>query len=206
MHATRTPLQVWFWGAYLVTTQTPGMSALQFQRQLGMGRYETAFQLLHKLRAGMTRSERDRIGGGWAVEVDETLVGGKTRGEGRGVDHKTYVVGAVEAREKADKRGRKNVYAGRLRLLAMNDRAGKSLDRFVTENVLPSSPITTDGWVGYNNLAALGYNHASVVLDGDMEKAEQALPMIHLGLLQPERVVAGNSSWRESAALAGVSE
>ena len=30
MHATRTPLQVWFWAAYLVTTQTPGMSALQF--------------------------------------------------------------------------------------------------------------------------------------------------------------------------------
>lgn len=180
MHATRTPLQVWFWGAYLVTTQTPGMSALQFQRQLGIGRYETAFQLLHKLRAGMVRPERDRIGGSWAVEVDETLVGGKTRGEGRGVHHKTYVVGAVEAREKADKRGRRNVHAGRLRLLAMDDRAGKSLNTFVSENVLPSSRITTDGWVGYNNLAALGYNHASVVLDGDMEKAEQALPMIHL--------------------------
>ena len=34
MHATRTPLQVWFWAAYLVTTQAPGLSALQFQRQL----------------------------------------------------------------------------------------------------------------------------------------------------------------------------
>ena len=60
MHATRTPLQVWFWGAYLVMTQTPGMSALQFQRQLGIHRYETAFQLLHKLRAGMVRPDRDR--------------------------------------------------------------------------------------------------------------------------------------------------
>ena len=38
MHATRTPLQVWLWGAYLVTTQTPGMSALAFQRQLGLHR------------------------------------------------------------------------------------------------------------------------------------------------------------------------
>src|SRR5664280_1799268 len=41
MHRSRQPLQVWFWAAYLVTTQTPGMSALQFQRQLGLGRYET---------------------------------------------------------------------------------------------------------------------------------------------------------------------
>lgn len=63
MHATRTSLQVWFWAAYLVTTQTPGESALQFQRQLGLRRYETAFQILHKLRAAMVRPDRDRIGG-----------------------------------------------------------------------------------------------------------------------------------------------
>ena len=180
MHATRTPLQVWFWGAYLVTTQTPGMSALQFQRQLGIRRYETAFQLLHKLRAGMVRPDQDRIGGDWPVEVDETLVGGKTRGEGRGVHHKTYVVGAVEARGKLDKRGRRSVYAGRLRLLTLDDRSGKSLETFVTKNVLPRSHVSTDGWTGYSNLTGLGYNHAAVVLDGDMEKAEQALPMIHL--------------------------
>jgi hypothetical protein len=40
----------------------PGMSAMQFQRQLGIARYETAFQILHKLRAGMVRPDRDRIG------------------------------------------------------------------------------------------------------------------------------------------------
>jgi len=44
-------LSTWFWAAYLLTTQTPGMSALQFQRQLDLSRYETAFTLLHKLRA-----------------------------------------------------------------------------------------------------------------------------------------------------------
>ena len=64
---------------------TPGMSAVQFQRQLGLTRYETAFQILHKLRAGMVRPERDQIGAaGNHVEVDETWVGGKTRGEGQG--------------------------------------------------------------------------------------------------------------------------
>jgi hypothetical protein len=54
---------------------TPGMSAVQFQRQLGLTRYETAFQILHKLRAGMVRQGRDRIGGNLArgdhVEVDD---------------------------------------------------------------------------------------------------------------------------------------
>ena len=180
MHATRPPLQVWFWAAYLVTTQTPGMSALQYQRQLGLHRYETAFQVLHKLRAGMVRADRDRIGAQWPVELDEALVGGKTRGEGRGVHHKTYVAGAVEVREKRDKRGRRAVYAGRLRLQVLNDRGKRSLEAFVTENIETHSHITTDGWQGYDNLAAMGYGHECVVLDGDPEKAEKALPMIHL--------------------------
>jgi hypothetical protein len=51
MARSHTPLSVWFWSAYLVSSQTPGMSAVQLQRQLGLSRYETAFQILHKLRA-----------------------------------------------------------------------------------------------------------------------------------------------------------
>ena len=51
MERSHTPLNVWFWAAYLVASQTPGMSAVQFQRQLGLSRYETAFQILRKLRS-----------------------------------------------------------------------------------------------------------------------------------------------------------
>jgi len=137
MQSSHTPLSTWFWGAYLVTTQTPGMSALQFQRQLGLKRVETAFQILHKLRAGMVRPDRDTIGGEFPVEVDECYVGGKTRGEGRGVHHQATVVGAVEVRprkdaeERAEKwsrthkgapvSGKQLVYAGRLRLRLVSD-------------------------------------------------------------------------------------
>src|ERR1017187_6837322 len=101
MQSTHMPLSVWFWAAYLVTTQTPGQSALQFQRQLGLKRYETAFMILHKLRAGMVRPERDSIGKEYPVEVDECLVGGETKGKGKGVHDKVVVVGAVEADRKS---------------------------------------------------------------------------------------------------------
>lgn len=57
-----------------------------------------AYNMLHKLRAAMVRPDRDGIGGEWPVEVDEKWVGGATQGEGRGVHHKTLVVGAVEVR------------------------------------------------------------------------------------------------------------
>ena len=78
MERSHTPLNVWFRAAYLVASRAPGMSAVQFQRQLGLSRYETAFQILHKLRSGMVRPNQDRIGGQPKnhVEVDETWVGG----------------------------------------------------------------------------------------------------------------------------------
>ena len=102
MERSHTPLLTWFWAAYLIASQTPGMSAVQFQRQLGLSRYETAFGILHKLRAGMVRPEHDKIGGKphEHVEVDVTWVGGRTRGEGRGVHHKVLVSCAVEVRHR----------------------------------------------------------------------------------------------------------
>ena len=196
MQGSHSSLTTWFWGAYLMTTQTPGQSARQFQRQLGIRRYETAFQILHKLRAGMVRPDRDTIGGQFPVEVDETLVGGSTRGEGRGVHHKATVVGAIEVRRRVEgenhanepRKGRaemeplnnRAIYAGRLRLRLVQSRNTDNLISFVKECVAPGALIRTDGWQGYDDLATLGYRHEAVVLDGDPEKAETHLPMIHL--------------------------
>lgn len=72
MERSHAPLSIWFWAAYLVSSQAPGMSAVQFQRQLGSKRHETAFQMFHKLRAGMVRPDQGRIGGiaGEHVEAD----------------------------------------------------------------------------------------------------------------------------------------
>jgi hypothetical protein len=63
MHRTKQPLTTWFYAAYLVATLTPGISALQLQKQLGFGRYETAFQLLHKLRSGLVDPCREPLKG-----------------------------------------------------------------------------------------------------------------------------------------------
>ena len=182
MQSSHLELSTWFWGAYLMTTQTPGQSAVQFQRQLGLSRYETAFQLLHKLRAATVRPDRDTIGTDHPVEVDETLIGGRTHGSGRGVHHKTLVVGAVEvrSREPDGKKHRRSVYAGRLRLTVVTDRKPNTLISFVTENVTSGAHVRTDGWQGYDELGALGYSHDALVLAGDPEKSEKHLPMIHL--------------------------
>jgi transposase-like protein len=186
MERTHTPLSVWFWAAYLVASQTPGMSAIQFQRQLGLSRYETAFQILHKLRAGMVRPDQDRIGGklGENVEVDETYVGGRTRGKGRGVHDMVLVAGAVEVRQRKRSSGlnkrKTRRYAGRVRLAVVPDRSAKSLGGFVESTVASGASIITDDWSGYAKLGESGYGHTAVAERGDRQVAEHFLPIIHL--------------------------
>jgi transposase-like protein len=186
MDRTHTPLTIWLWAAYLVASQTPGMSAVQFQRQLGLSRYETAFQILHKLRVGMVRPDQDRIGGKpeEVVEADETYVGGRTRGKGRGVHDMVLVAGAVEVRQRKRasslnkrKTGR---YAGRVRLALVPDRSAQSLGGFIDGNVAPGAAIITDDWSGYAKLGERGYSHTAVAERGDMQVAETFLPIIHL--------------------------
>jgi transposase-like protein len=194
MQSTHTALSTWFWGAYLVTTQTPGQSALQFQRQLGLSRYETAFQILHKLRAGMVRPEREGVGKPYPVEVDECFVGGRSRQAHWG-KNKAVVVGAVEVRVRQDapERFEKHrarhgkgapqkqlVYAGRLRLRLVPKRGTPHLTDFIQENVAAGSVVRTDALRSYDSLPALGYEHQRLLMEGDPEKAEAHLPMIHL--------------------------
>ncbi|MGO9849834.1 MAG: IS1595 family transposase [Methylocella sp.] len=191
MEGTHTPLTTWFWGAYLVSTSTPGISAVQFQRQLGLSRYETAFQILHKLRAGMVRPNRDPIGGNLArgdhVEVDECYIGGETRGKGKGphADEKCLIIAAVEVRQRAAKKGDKPMrrggrYAGRLRIEIVPDRSEKALCGFVEAAVALGAIVITDAAPAYNTLEKRGYAHLPVVEGGDPQVAEEYLPIIHL--------------------------
>ena len=155
MHRSRMPLKLWFHAAYLVATLTPGMSALQFQRQVGLNNYETAFTMLHKLRAAMVRQGRDKLSG--LVEVDETYIGGKKPGPpGRGAEGKVIVAGAVDIRGK---------YANRVRLRVIPNVTQETLTSFVKENVEEGSTIRTDDWMGYNKLAQAGYHHE---IDSDL--------------------------------------
>ena len=186
MERSHTPLSTWFCTAYLVARRTQGMSAMQFQRQLGLTRYETAFGILHKLRAGMVRPDQDRIGGqvGEHVELDETYVGGRTRGEGRGIHHKTLVTAAVEVRRRepgtAQDKRKDGRYAGRVRLSVADDRSAATLARFFERAVMPGTLVITDDWSGYACLRKRGYDHHAIAECGDPEVAEEFLPIIHL--------------------------
>lgn len=160
MHDSRMPLTIWFWAAYLVTTGTPGISAIQLQRQLKIKTYETAFNMLHKLRSAMVNPERGRIGP--IIEVDETYIGGPTTGgkRGRGTE-KAIVVVAVEKRKN---------YAGRIRLRHIENVTESSLITFIRDTIEKGSTVITDDFPSYKNINRYGYKH----------KIEEDLLLTHL--------------------------
>ena len=77
-HRTKMPLTLWFWAAYLMTTDTRGISALLLQRQLAIRRYETAWLILHRLRRAMVNAAREPLHG--EVEIDDSWIGGPQPG------------------------------------------------------------------------------------------------------------------------------
>jgi hypothetical protein len=132
---TRLPLTTWFAAAWYVTGTKHGVSALGLQRLLGLGSYETAWSVLHKLRRAMVRPGRDRLSG--EVEVDETAIGASQpgrRGRGSFAD-KAIVAIAVESKPRGA--------CGRVRLVRIRDCSGPTLSGFVSDAVAPGSVVYT---------------------------------------------------------------
>ena len=80
MHASKLPLTVWFWAAFLMATHSNGISALQLQNHLALGSYRTAWMLCAKLRRAMVNPEREPLSG--LVEADETMIPFRTLARG----------------------------------------------------------------------------------------------------------------------------
>ncbi len=190
---TKQSLTLWFHAAWLVATLKPGISAVQFQRQLGLTRLETAWTMLHKLRSGLFAPDRDKLTSNcldplhtdhW-IEVDEVLVGGKEEGvehRGGGAETKTLVAVAVEVHSwsglpadryaKNTKRrtratGAGETRAGRARMCVIADTKAETLTEFVRENITQGSTIWTDSSRSYNQSAREGYQRRKTIAKDD---------------------------------------
>jgi transposase-like protein len=173
LHNTKTPLTVWFWAAYLITTDKRGVSALLLQRQLGLRRYETAWMMLHKFRRAMVNLARGPLQG--EVEVDDTWVGGTQAGlrgsrqlKGRKA---ALVLVAVEKRDRG---------TGRARMAVIADFKSTTLIAFLKANVAPGSTVYTDGLKSFTGLHDAGFKHVprSQPLRTDLRKgAKSVVPL-----------------------------
>lgn len=147
-HDSHLPLEKWFLATYLMCESRKGISANQIKRVLGVS-YKTAWYLCHRIRAAMKSAHVERLGG--TVEVDETYVGGRVRGKGRGYrGNKVMVLGAIA-------RG------GGLRLKVDQRPDRDTLHAFIRQHTVPETArIMTDEWPAYKGIADHDTTHETV--------------------------------------------
>ena len=186
---TRTPLRSWLAAVWYIVNQKQGVSALGLQRVLGLGSYQTAWAMLHRLRRAMIRPGRERLHG--LVEVDESIVGRSPPKNIRDTKKKqmlmakrkaqrSIVMVAVEIKESKG--------FGRIRLQRVLDKSEKSVLPFVLNAVEPGSVVRTDGSEAYRNLERHGYHREREVMLGAEDPAHVTMPGVH-------RVVALLKRW-----------
>ena len=180
---TRTPLRSWFVAAWYLTTQKTGANALGLQRVLGLGSYQTAWTILHKLRGAMAPAESAPLHG--LVEVDEARVvaaagaGSSRRPPARG----PLVAIAVEVRAP---RG-----LGRVRMRHVPDASDRSLMPFVRDVVSEGARVETDGCEGYAELALHGFDHVALQRSAAPDDVRVSMPNVNRVAALLRRWLAG---------------
>jgi hypothetical protein len=130
-------LTKWFMAVALVLNAKKGVSALQLQRDLGLGSYRTAWYLYHRIREAMQQDGGLMGGGGGTVEIDEVYLGGKQRGHKGKLKNKDCVLGIRQ-------RG------GALKLVKIEGRSQKAIEETVLMHVDAGvTRIMTDDLASY---------------------------------------------------------
>lgn len=155
-HDSHLPLPIWFVSVLLLCEAKKGMSAMQLKRTIwgiDKGSYKTAWYLCHRIRAAMAQVDQPMLDG--TVEMDETYVGGRKRGQGAkaALKAKEVVIGIRQR-------------SGDLRFFHATDASTGTLAQYIRENISQDVEVlVTDDWRGYKNVmerAGIGGEHKTV--------------------------------------------
>src|ERR671911_51035 len=187
LHNTRVSLVLWFWAAYLMTTDKRGISALLLQRQLELRRYETAWMMLHKLRRAMVNVAREPLHG--EVEIDDTWIGGPQPGlrGSRQLKGRKAAIVLVAVEKRGD-------VSGRIRMAVVPNFKQTTMVDFVTHHVTRGSTVYTDGLKGFESLQAAGVTHVrrTQPLKSDLRKgAPSVVPLADRAIGNLQQWVVG---------------
>lgn len=145
MEASHLPIRIWLMAFSILCSSKKGVSALQLQRQLGLGSYRSAWHLCHRIRHAMSQDPLKGLLQGVVIS-DETYVGGKPRkgGEKRKSGRGTTKVPVVALVERGGK--------GRVRARPIHFVNAKTLKGEILRNVDPSAMIYSDEFVSYKGI------------------------------------------------------
>ena len=153
-------LDKWMTSIWLIANCKNGISSYELGKALGI-RQNSAWFMLHRIREAMSGGLMVKMGGsdGGPIEVDETHVGPKPQKMHR---EKRLQMQADTKFKKIAVMGMLDRESRQVRAKVIPNVKREGLQNEILNQIESGSTVYTDGWVGYDNLAAQDYIHETV--------------------------------------------
>jgi hypothetical protein len=175
------PVLIWVRAIFLVTQSKRGISALELKRQLDLKRYETAWNMLHKIRHAMKQRDEDyKIDG--IIELDGASYGKKAKGT-----QKSVLIG-VETKRWWTEDGKIRQKAGFAKVMVGTETAEAS-NKFAGKMIKEGASLKTDGAGAYQEVSKVDVH--SMVMRRDEQKINYWLPWVHKFISNSKRWMLG---------------
>lgn len=196
MEKSKLPLHTWLLAFMLMAATKKGFSCLEFQRQLGLSRYDTAFRMMHKIRAFM--GKRDSL---YTltdmVEYDECYVGVATKKQvkkklkrGKGSQRKALVAVAAESFPLEDlNSGKSSRVCGYYKMEVLGKVDGEHVNQFIKKNADGDIVLFTDKNTAYVHIEDIVETHFTVVSGKD--STNDTLRWVHKAISNLKRKLLG---------------
>jgi transposase-like protein len=154
-------LEKWLPAVWLIVTAKNGISSCEIARSLDVTQ-KTAWFMLHRIREAMKNGSIMKLGGSdmGPVEVDETFVGPKPQQMHR--ERRLRMQTAQKGNQKTAVMGMLDRETRQVRAQVIPDVKRETLQNAILNRIEGGSIVYTDGWVGYEGLAAKEFIHETV--------------------------------------------
>lgn len=196
MENSRLPFRTWFLIMLFMTSTKKGISACEMQRQVGHQRYETIWNIMHRLRAVMGKRDELYILDGM-VEFDEGCFksipekkSNQALKRGRGSTQQINVVVMAESTPLEDiNTGKETRQCRYFKMKALTSYQSKEINQVVESSITENSVLFTDKSTSYLNLA--DYVDLHISKKSTKETTNEMLQWVHIAISNAKRNLLG---------------
>jgi transposase-like protein len=153
-------LDKWLIAIWLIANCKNGISSYEIHRNIGVTQ-KSAWFMLHRIRLALQSGAWSKFGGSGApVEVDETFVGGKPQNMHR--EQRLKMKQGLHANPKMAVMGMLDRGSRQVRAKVVPNVKRETLQEEILSHIERKATVYTDGWTGYDSLAAQDYIHETV--------------------------------------------
>ncbi len=194
LESSNLPFRKWFLAMMFMSFSKKGISACELQRQLNHSRYESIWNMMHKIREAMgKRDDLYQLHG--MIEFDEGYFEvahkkGKKLKRGKGSQKQKNIATMVESTPLENpETGVKTKHCRYYKMKVLDTQKSESINKVIKENLSELAIVFSDKSKSYVDIADFVEGHYSV--KSDKETTNDTLKWVHIAISNAKRNFLG---------------